>query len=212
MSKLRLNLGSNDDARDGFLSVDRVPPADVVADLSEPWPWQDNEVTEIYAKDVAEHIGNGYRLKKVYACTKCAGADFGGDAHGRMHCSICGALAFVSDVSLEPYNGMIHFMNEAWRVLEPGGRLELIVPCYPGIAVWCDPTHAAVYTQDTRFYFDQRWLDPQTGERGRLGPGMGIKAVFRTLPCRSGVDWEPVRYAVTAPDRRKLFLNLEAVK
>lgn len=53
---MRLNLGACDRKIDGFLSVDIVPPADVITDLSKPWPWPDSSVSEIKAFDVIEHI------------------------------------------------------------------------------------------------------------------------------------------------------------
>lgn len=205
MSDLRINLGSSDDHRPGFTCVDLAlpdcktcnPPQQ--ADLREQWPWADSTVAEIYAKDVAEHIGSGYRLKKKFR------TDYG---------SLGGVIDNVlTDVELAPYNGMIHFLNEAHRVLQPGGVMELIVPCFPGVAPFVDPTHGwPIWTSGSRYYFDERWNNPRD-ERGRLGPGMGITALFRTLPSsRSGVDWHPVAYAPDDPERRKLFLKLEAVK
>jgi SAM-dependent methyltransferase len=53
---LKLNLGSGDTRIPGFLSVDIVPPADVIADLTKPWPWADSSVGEIRAFDVFEHL------------------------------------------------------------------------------------------------------------------------------------------------------------
>lgn len=53
---MRLNLGACDRRIDGFLSVDIVPPADVVTDLTQPWPWPDSSVEEILAYDVIEHL------------------------------------------------------------------------------------------------------------------------------------------------------------
>ena len=55
---MRLNLGACDRAIAGFLSVDIVPPADVIADLSRSWPWPDSSVDEIVAFDVIEHVAN----------------------------------------------------------------------------------------------------------------------------------------------------------
>lgn len=108
--------------------------------------------------------------------------------------------------------GIIWCMNEAHRVLKPGGILDLKVPCLPGSAPWVDPTHVNVWTADTRYYFDERWNHPR-GERGRLGPAYGITALFRTLPTgRSGIDWKPIQYAPDAPDRHKVMVILEAVK
>lgn len=53
---MRLNLGACDRVLQGFLSVDVVPPADVIADLTHPWPWPDSSVDEIVAFDVVEHL------------------------------------------------------------------------------------------------------------------------------------------------------------
>jgi hypothetical protein len=170
--RMKLNLGANDHRVSGFLSVDIAPPADVVADLSERWPWEDSTVDEILAKDVFEHIENyQFRWNK----------------------------------------GAIWCMNEAHRVLKPSGKLEIIVPCLPGIAPYVDPTHVQIWISDWRYYFDERWNNPQ-GERGRLGPGMGITALFRTVGGRSGPDWTPIQYAPDAPERRKIMVLLEAVK
>lgn len=169
---LRVNLGCSDDHKPGFVNVDRCPPADLIADLRKPFPWNDSEVDYIYAKDIFEHLDN---------------FEFPGQ------------------------KGIIWCLNEAHRVLKPDGKLELIVPCLPGIAPWVDPTHVSVWTADTRYYFDERWNNDR-GERGRLGPGMGITALFRTVGGQSGPDWTPIAYASDAPNRHKLMVTLLAVK
>lgn len=53
---MRLNLGAADRKIDGFLSVDICPPADVVTDLAQPWPWEDSSVEEVMAFDIIEHL------------------------------------------------------------------------------------------------------------------------------------------------------------
>ena len=53
---MKLNLGACDRREDGFLSVDIVPPADVIADLTKAWPWPDSSVAEVIAHDVFEHL------------------------------------------------------------------------------------------------------------------------------------------------------------
>ena len=52
----KLNLGANDRWLEGFLSVDVAPPADVIADLTQPWPWEDSSVAEVEARSVFEHM------------------------------------------------------------------------------------------------------------------------------------------------------------
>jgi hypothetical protein len=161
---LNLNLGCNDDRKVGFVNVDRVEPADVVADLAHRWPWQDGTVDLILAHDVFEHLA-----PKLWP------------------------------------------MNESWRVLRAGGRLDLLVPCVmlsdgrvnPG--AFADPTHASFWTMDDRYYFCEEWNHPR-GERGRLGPAYGIQALFRPL------KWELMEYGAGAERRSKIVALLEAIK
>lgn len=53
---MKLNLGANDRALPGFLSVDICPPADVICDLTGPWFPPDSSVEELVAFDVLEHL------------------------------------------------------------------------------------------------------------------------------------------------------------
>lgn len=53
---LRLNLGCSDSHVKGWLNVDLAAPADVVADLSRPWPWVDSSVSQVMAWDIFEHL------------------------------------------------------------------------------------------------------------------------------------------------------------
>jgi len=102
-------------------------------------------------------------------------------------------------------------MNEAWRVLKPGGILDLAVPCValadgsvnPG--AFADPTHVSFWTLDDRYYFCEPWNNP-AGERGRLGPAYGITALFRQK------HWGLHEYGSDKERRSKVHAILEAVK
>ena len=58
---MNLNLGCSDRHFPGFLNVDLAAPADVVADLAQPWPWRDSSVDEVRAHDVFEHLPSRVR-------------------------------------------------------------------------------------------------------------------------------------------------------
>jgi len=47
----------------------------------------------------------------------------------------------------------INFMNEAYRVLRPGGVFYAITPCYPRDEAFVDPTHINIITKKTHIYF-----------------------------------------------------------
>ncbi|MHC4800283.1 MAG: class I SAM-dependent methyltransferase, partial [Planctomycetota bacterium] len=62
--EMRLNLGSADDLRQGFVNVDIAIPEKKFpagaefyqADLTKPWPWDDSSVDFIFARDIVEHL------------------------------------------------------------------------------------------------------------------------------------------------------------
>ena len=53
---VKLNLGCADRTFPGFVSVDLAPPADLIADLAQPWPWRDSSIDEVRAHDIFEHL------------------------------------------------------------------------------------------------------------------------------------------------------------
>jgi len=124
---MKLNLGCSDRHREGFVNVDRVPPADHIVDLAKPWPWPENSIVEILAHDIVEHLPN-----------------------------------------------KIHTMNDLWRVLRPGGRVEIVVPCACGPGQWQDPTHVSGWVMNSFQYFEEKSF-----ARVRFGVAYGIQARFR---------------------------------
>jgi glycosyltransferase involved in cell wall biosynthesis len=47
----------------------------------------------------------------------------------------------------------VHTMNEAWRVLAPGGWLFVEVPSTEGRGAWQDPTHKSFWNLNSFFYY-----------------------------------------------------------
>lgn len=106
---MKLNLGSADRRIPGFISVDIVPPADQIVDLSQPWPWPTSSVSEVMAFDVVEHLPD----KK-------------------------------------------HTLEELHRVLKPGGRATIEVPCAAhGAGAHQDVGHCSYWTGNDFEYVEQ---------------------------------------------------------
>ncbi len=53
----------------------------------------------------------------------------------------------------EPMDGLITVMNEAWRVLKPGGRMENVVPHASTPGALQDPTHQRYFVEQSWWYF-----------------------------------------------------------
>ena len=64
MLTIKLNLGSGNDYREGYLNVDKyADTADINYDLEQlPWPWETNSVTEVILRHVLEHLGQQTEL------------------------------------------------------------------------------------------------------------------------------------------------------
>ncbi|MBY0403020.1 MAG: methyltransferase domain-containing protein, partial [Cyanobacteria bacterium] len=55
---LKLNLGSGQNPKAGYVNVDKFGNPDVLLDLeSFPWPWETSSVDEIVLHHVMEHLG-----------------------------------------------------------------------------------------------------------------------------------------------------------
>jgi len=67
-------------------------------------------------------------------------------------------------------------MNEAHRVLRPGGQLDLYVPTTDGRGAFQDPTHVSFWTPNDLFYWCENYPEWQ-----RFHVAYGITARFRVI-------------------------------
>lgn len=91
----------------------------------------------------------------------------------------------------------IFTMNELWRVLSPGGRVEIAVPTTDGTGAWQDPTHVSFWNRRSFLYYEAG--NPY---RERFAGFYGIKAKFRIAGERTDQTLDGPRLTIT----------LEAVK
>jgi hypothetical protein len=63
MSELKLDLGCGNNKKEGFIGVDSIKfdAVDIVADLTQKWPWEDNTVSEVHASHFVEHLTQSER-------------------------------------------------------------------------------------------------------------------------------------------------------
>jgi len=172
---VRLWLGCNQNPKPGWVNVDIEPfqGVDVVADLEKPWPWPDNHADEIACADLPEHLRMWYEEPDAYDLEQ---ALLFADEHNFVE-SIRRVIRAVK--APQRRYGIIHFMNEAWRVLKPGGRLDALIPSTDGRGWSQDPTHVSHWNENSFLYF----CDPLYM---KLYPHL-IKCKFKPLRIATGL-------------------------
>lgn len=79
----------------------------------------------------------------------------------------------------------IMVMNEAHRVLKPGGTLDLFIPTTDGRGAFQDPTHKSWWTPNDLFYFVRHYA-----EWKRFHQSYGITACFDIPRVNQAVPME----------------------
>lgn len=221
---MKLHLGCSDDLRAGWVNVDQaLPPALVRHNDGDEW-------------------ARGHIILPFGSKAEFQQADLNHIwpfAENSVDIIVANEV-FEHVHHFQPGNlGKIHCMNEAWRVLKPGGTLSFTVPSFflvdgrgnPGAIA--DPTHCTMWSWDDQFFYSEQFNHaavphtyegkPEAGERYRLGAAYGIKAVFRFPPIEQQANgtWRPClansdvawhRTSQAGGERAKLVGRLEAVK
>lgn len=73
---------------------------------------------------------------------------------------------------MEHIPNKIHFINEAYRVLKPGGYFISMTPSTDGRGAFQDPTHCAFYNENSFWYYTKSFYQKFTPE---------VKAKFQTM-------------------------------
>lgn len=155
---VRLNLGCADNLLVGYVNVDCVPmrvllPDAAIYTSSAGGP---STVVPIEGKEAREFQQANLEL--------CWPWEDGSVGH-----------ILANDI-IEHLPDKIHTMNEAWRVLQPGGTFEMFVPTTDGRGAWQDPTHCSYWNVNSFFYYCAEFL-----ENRRFAKSYGIEAKFNVL-------------------------------
>jgi SAM-dependent methyltransferase len=139
LPSLKLDLGCGVKKQPGFIGVDSraFPGVDVVCHLGrDTWPWPDSSVDEVSCSQMLEHIpGKDVDFKLAI------------DWDGKDH-TLTKVISYPR----------VHFFNELWRVLKPGGKGTFATPHWCSPRAYGDPTHEwPPVCEWTWAYLDKDW-------------------------------------------------------
>ncbi len=165
---LRLDLGSGPRPAPGFIGVDIWPEADRPVDLFRfPYPFADNSAEALRASHFVEHL----------PCREVEERDIIGlDISRRDLWKLIGKDFFFA------------FFDECWRILEPGGTMEVIVPATPSDAAFQDPTHRRFIVAETFNYLNKPTREKYRVDHYRVECSFDVRVVrvldeaLRTVP------------------------------
>lgn len=84
----------------------------------------------------------------------------------------------LADNVIEHVSNIIPLMNEVFRVLKNGGRMEIWVPYFNSTWAIADPTHVRHFNEKSFIYFSKDFPDP------KLKSSYGITCEFIIKKCK----------------------------
>jgi len=121
-------------------------------------------------------------------------------------------LVIAQDV-LEHLDSFMAFFDECWRILRPGGRVDVRVPRYDHPNTWIDPTHRRGYHPESFDYLDPatRWgrlygvayTSASPGPGSRSSPGDSRATITQTPGLTRRTGAAITRRASTTWTRRR---------
>ncbi len=106
----------------------------------------------------------------------CEPADCVADLNQRWPWSDGAVSEIIAHDIIEHLGNKVLTMNEAWRVLMPGGKLDIVVPTTDGRGAFQDPTHVSYWNRNSFWYYTAG-----DAHRERFGKAYGIEARFTVM-------------------------------
>ena len=135
--KVKLDFGCGLRPKEGFEGVDKSPHshAEHILDLLKfPLPWRDSSVEGIRCVHFIEHIP--------------AREIVGGDLT---------SSGWLNRPDMIGQDMFLAFFDECYRILRPGGEIELVWPALQSSRAFEDPTHRRFVPMETMDYLDAEW-------------------------------------------------------
>lgn len=83
----------------------------------------------------------------------------------------------------------IKHMDECWRILKPGGKMQLIHPYCFSVRAFQDPTHKTFIPSERYFYFNKKWREDNKLDHYPIKSNFDFN-VFVNYHGDRGGNWE----------------------
>ncbi|MDP3768183.1 MAG: hypothetical protein Q8S13_09220 [Dehalococcoidia bacterium] len=149
---MKLDLAGGNTPQEGFESVDLyAPQARHRVDLFRfPYPWDDASVAALHCSHFIEHIPAREVEERDFVRMTPRGDTGMLHANRRFRDTILGKDMLYA------------FFDECWRILQPRGKLRVVVPYGRSRRAFQDPTHRRFFVEET-FAYLSRALRKQMG-------------------------------------------------
>jgi predicted SAM-dependent methyltransferase len=149
INEKKLNLACGQIRIPGYFGIDlvKVGAVDAVMNLQDfPWDIASDSAEEIICNHYLEHTPMDTHADRLVRAIMAA-PDFEY------------LKKIVPFILQGPNDGLIDFMEEAYRIMKIGAKLHITCPYYTTGIAWQDPTHRRAITEQTFFYFDKGWRE-----------------------------------------------------
>jgi len=131
-------------------------------------------------------LGGGLNKQQEYTSYDIKNGDITGDLNEAWKLDDNSVGVLRAHDCIEHLKDPIHTMNEAYRVLTPGGYFMILVPSSLGEGGYCDPTHVSHWVKRSfRYYTEQNM-------RAFIEPQCTCK--FQVMKLKEITKWEGIPY------------------
>jgi predicted SAM-dependent methyltransferase len=137
-------------------------------------------------------IGGGFNPKAGFdSVDKCSGAKYNVNfEHERLPFADESVDEIYTAHTFEHIENLIHLMNEIWRVMKWGAKIEIIVPHHECTLAFQDPTHKRFFNSQSMKFFEGQYLNKYQLAYGITGAFMEIEnhTVTKDITVKGGFD------------------------
>jgi SAM-dependent methyltransferase len=91
----------------------------------------------------------------------------------------------------------IDFLNEVWRILKPGGVIQIATPYFSSSKAWFDPETKRAVGEGTFYFFNKKWREGNKANNPRIKTDFIVEKIDHAVSQEFvGKSQDTVQYAL----------------